>query len=689
MPKPYPPTNTIPLVEEHHGTPVADPYRWLEDTESANTRAWIKSQNEFTFEYLGKIPTRNPLKQRLTELWNFPKVTAPFKRGPHYFVFRNQGLQNQDVLYVTEDPQAAGRVLLDPNILSQDGTVALTDWEVSLDGSLLAYAVSSRGSDWHTWKVRRVADGVDLPDEVKWSKFSGVAWLPDNSGFYYARYAAPEPGKTYEAANYDQKLYFHRLASDQSEDRLVYARPDHNTWGFDPQISADGRYLILQVWEGSDTRNRLFYQDLSNPNAFVELIDELEAAYLFIGNDGPRFFLQTDLEAPLSRVIAIDTLQPARANWQTIIPETNDRLQETRLVNDEFVVAYLHDAYSVLKRFDLQGTAIGEISLPGVGAIQSYAYELSLHGERGGHELFYTFASFITPPTVMRYDLHTGLQSIIFQPEIDFDFSSYQTEQVFATSRDGTRVPLFLTYRRDLKRSADNPVLLYGYGGFDISLPPAFTPHRLAWLELGGIFAQAVLRGGGEFGETWHQAGMLNKKQNVFDDFIACAEYLIAASWTKPARLAIEGRSNGGLLVGACLAQRPELFGAALPAVGVMDMLRYHKFTIGWGWQSEYGSPDDPADFKTLLAYSPLHNLQPGTEYPATMITTGDHDDRVVPGHSFKFAAALQQAQGGQAPILIRVQTKAGHGFGKPTTLVIEEQADLYAFLVAVLQIET
>jgi prolyl oligopeptidase len=684
-----PDTRRSSQEDDYHGTTIADPYRWLEDTDSAETQAWIAAQNRFTFEFLHQIPARERLQQRLTALWNFPRATAPFKHGPYYFSFRNRGLQNQDVLYVSEQPQVPGKVLLDPNTLSPDGTIALTNWEVSPDGSLLAYAISSSGSDWNTWKVRRVANGEDLPDEVAWSKFSGAAWLPDNSGFFYARYPAPEPGKAYEAANYHQKVYFHQLGSDQSEDRLVYARPDHSTWGFDPLISPDGRYLVLSVWEGSDTRNRLFYQDLDDSTGFVELIAELEANYQFVGNQGPIFFLQTDLQAPLSRVIAIDTYKPDRSNWRTIIPETTDRLQQTLMVKDEFVAAYLHDAHSILKRYDLQGRPIGDISLPGVGAIQSYAYELSLHGERSGHEIFYTFASFVISPTVIHCDLHTGAQTVIFQPEIDFDLSNYQTEQVFAVSRDGTRIPLFLTYRRDLVRDGSNPTLLYGYGGFDIPQPPAFTAHRLAWLDLGGIYAQAVLRGGGEYGEAWHQAGMLDKKQNVFDDFIACAEFLVDQGWTRPSRLAIEGRSNGGLLVGACLAQRPDLFGAALPAVGVMDMLRYHKFTIGWGWQSEYGSPDDPAAFKTLLAYSPLHNLKPGTAYPATMITTGDHDDRVVPGHSFKFAAALQSAQSGEAPILIRIQTKAGHGFGKPTAVLIAEQADLYAFLVAVLHIES
>lgn len=680
-----------PRSEQHdnyHGTLVPDPYRWLEDSQSPNTRAWIMAQNALTFDYLESIPQRERLQERLKALWDYPKATAPLRRGDRYFQFRNSGLQNQDVLYSMDQPDGPGRMLLDPNQLSAEGTTALNNWAVSPDGSLLAYATSQSGSDWQTWRVRRVSDNNDLEDVIEWSKFSDAAWLPDASGFYYARYAAPEPGSEFAGTNYHQKVYLHLIGTSQEQDLLIYERPDHKTWGFNPLVTADGRFLVLHVSEGTDIRNRLFYRDLHTGGEFVELISELEAAFELVDSDGATLYLATTLDAPRQRLIAVDTRQPQREHWRTIIPESRDRMEHVILAGDQFVAAYLHNAYSRLERFDLQGNSVGEIELPGLGAIQSYAYELSLHGQRKYPQVFFTFASFVIPPTVYHYHLQSGELQVLFQPNIDFDFSAYVTRQEFATHPDGTRIPIFITHSRDLEHDHSNPTLLYGYGGFDISLTPAFTVHRLAWLEMGGVFAQAVLRGGGEYGENWHQAGMRTRKQNVFNDFILCAEHLAASGLTAPPKLAIEGRSNGGLLVGACLTQRPELFGAALPAVGVLDMLRFHKFTIGWAWTSDYGSPDDPEEFNALFAYSPLHNIREGTRYPATLITTADHDDRVVPAHSFKFAAALQAAQSGDAPILIRIQTQAGHGFGKPTRVIIEEQADIYAFLVRALDIQ-
>lgn len=684
----YPPTRQVDQVDDYHGTLVADPYRWLEEVDSPAALEWIAAQNELTFSFLEGIPARQKIRARLTELWDYPRASAPLQRGGRYFQLRNTGLQNQDVLYFMETLADAGRLLLDPNTLSPDGTVALTSWEASKDGRLLAYATSASGSDWLTWRVRQVDTGEDLSDLIEWSKFSSAAWLPDSSGFYYARYAEPAEGQAYAGVNYYQKLYLHRLGCPQEQDELVYERPDQKEWGFDPQVSEDGRYLVLHVWQGTDTRNRLFYRDLQSGQGFVELIAELEAEYLFVGNDGPRFYLQTNLVAPRGRLVAVDVDNPDRQNWITLIPESSDRLESIKLVHDEFISVYLHDAYHQLKRFDLAGEPAGEIELPTLGSLVSLNGILSLHGERQDDELFYAFHSFVFPPTVYRFDFDRGESELLFSPQIRCDFSLYETHQVFVDSKDGARVPLFLVHRRGLEKDGDNPVLLYGYGGFNISLTPMFAASRLVWLEMGGVLAYANLRGGGEYGEEWHQAGMIHNKQNVFADFIACAEYLVAQGFTKPSRLAIEGRSNGGLLVGACLTQRPDLFGAALPAVGVLDMLRFHKFTIGWAWVSDYGCSDDPAEFKSLYAYSPLHNIKVGSPYPATLITTGDHDDRVVPGHSFKFAAALQSAQAGEAPILIRIQTKAGHGFGKPTTILIEEQTDIWAFLVKALGIQ-
>ncbi len=679
----YPQSATVEQVDDYHGTLVADPYRWLEDTDSAETRVWIEAQNKLTFGFLEGIPEREALRQRLTELWDYPKAWAPLKKGSHYFQLRNSGLQNQDVLYVMDDLKDEPRLLLDPNTLSSDGTVALTSWEVSSDGRWLAYATSASGSDWLTWRVREVESGTDLPDVIEWSKFSGAAWLQDNSGFFYSRYDAPEAGQEYLNATYYHKLYFHTLNTPQVEDHLVYQRPDQKEWGFGAQVSDEGRYLIINVWQGTEVRNRMFYQDMHEGGPVVELISEMEAAYAFLGNDGPLFYLRTDLEAPRGRIILVDIRQPEKENWKTLVPESEDVIEAVKLLQDTFICVELHDAHHLLRSYALDGKLLGEIPLPTLGSIVLLE-NWGFNGSRRDRELFIAFQSFAWPTSIYRYILgQEGLETL-FTPPIQFDFSPYVTRQVFVPSKDGTNVPLFLVHRRELPEGRQ-PAFLYGYGGFNISLTPSFIISWLAWLERGGVLAVANLRGGGEYGEEWHQAGCLENKQNVFDDFIACAEYLIAQGITSTGKLAINGGSNGGLLVGACLAQRPDLFGAAIPAVGVMDMLRFHKFTIGWAWVSDYGSADDPEQFKTLYAYSPLHNLKPDTAYPPTLITTADHDDRVVPGHSFKFAAALQAAQGGEAPALIRIQTKAGHGFGKPTAILIEEQADVWAFVIKVL----
>ncbi|HZB95155.1 MAG TPA: prolyl oligopeptidase family serine peptidase, partial [Herpetosiphonaceae bacterium] len=556
-------------------------------------------------------------------------------------------------------------------------------FEASDDGRLLAYALSAAGSDWQEWHVRDVESGHDLIDHLQWSKFSDAVWTKDGAGFYYGRYDAPVEGMAYKDANYYHKLFFHRIGTDQPDDMLVYERPDQKDWLFSAALSDDGGYLIINVSKGTQVENGLFFRDLqAEDGAVVEFLKDFDASYSFIGNDGPVFYVMTDRGAPLSRVIAIDIEHPEPEHWREIIPEAADTLQSASLVQEFFLATYLHDAHSRVRIFDKTGTPVREVELPGLGTVEGFG------GRREDRESFYLFTDFTTPGVVYRYDLDTWENTIFRAPRLNFDPSAYTTVQVFVPSKDGARVPVFLSYRRGLKRDSNNPTYLYGYGGFNIALTPTFSVGSLVWMEMGGMFAQANLRGGGEYGTAWHEAGMKTNKQNVFDDFIAVAEWLIRQGYTRTPKLAIGGGSNGGLLVGACLTQRPELFGACIAAVGVLDMLRFHRFTIGWAWVSDYGSPDDPEEFKTLLGYSPYHNLRPGTAYPATLITTGDHDDRVFPAHSFKFAAALQAAQDGPAPILIRIDIRAGHGAGKPTTKQIDERADCWAFLVRNLGIE-
>lgn len=677
----YPHTRTVEQVDNYHGTLVPDPYRWLEDVDSAETLEWIQHQNELTFSMLEKIPARQNIRNRLTELWDFSKAWAPHKKGKWYFQERNSGLQNQNVLYVMESLKSKARVLLDPNTLSEDGTVALTRYAISKDGNWLAYATSASGSDWLTWRIRNVETSRDLDEVIEWSKFSNAAWAPDHSGFYYSRYDTPVEGNQFQNTNYNQKVFFHRRNTSQYQDELVYDRPDQKEWGFLSEVTEDGHYHTLVVWQGTDVRNRFFYRDLRGQNQFVELISELEATYDFVGNDGTTFYFFTNLDAGRGKLIAIDLNNPQKNHWQIIIPESDAVLEGVVMVNDQFSALYNQDAHHVLHLFRLDGSPDGEIPFPALGSIVQIN-ELGLHGSRDHNELFYAFQSFLYPTTVYRYSFETRSAEAIDSPELSFDPTAYETRQVFVSSKDGTKIPMYLTHKKGLKHDGQNPMLLYGYGGFNISNMPVFEIRRLIWLELGGVYASANMRGGGEYGENWHQSGALDRKQNVFDDFIACAEWSIAEKITSKSKLAIEGASNGGLLVGACMTQRPDLFGACLPEVGVMDMLRFHKFTIGWAWVSDYGSPDDPEQFKTLYAYSPYHNLKPGTAYPPTLVITADHDDRVVPGHSFKFAGRLQACQSGDTPVLIRIQTKAGHGFGKPTTILIEELTDIFAFLV-------
>ncbi|HTK94494.1 MAG TPA: prolyl oligopeptidase family serine peptidase, partial [Terriglobales bacterium] len=648
---------------------------------------WVEEENKVTFGYLDQIPVRAKLKERLTKLWNYERYGVPRHEGGHYFYSKNDGLQNQNVLYTIQALKDEPRMLIDPNQWSTDGTVALGSYSLTDDGKYMAYSVQSAGSDWIEWKVKEVASGKDLPDHIKWSKFSNASWLKDGSGFFYSRYDEPKPGENaYTGANYFQKIYFHKLGTEQAQDHLVYERKDHKDWGMGGDVTDDGRYLIINVSQGTDPKNRVYYKDLKDPNAkVVPLLDDFDAQYDFVDNDGPVFWFRTDLDAPHYRVIAIDTRHPERANWKTIIAETQDTLDDANVINNRFLGNYLHDAHSIVKIYDLRGKLEREIAMPGIGSAAGFP------GKRSDKETFYSFTSFTVPTTIYRLDMATLTSEVFRRPTVDFDPNAYETKQVFYTSKDGTRIPMFITAKKGVKLDGQNPTLLYGYGGFNLSITPAFSVPNLVWMEMGGVYALATLRGGGEYGKAWHEAGMLHNKQNVFDDFIAAAEWLIANKYTSTPKLAVDGRSNGGLLVGAVETQRPDLFGACLPNVGVMDMLRFHKFTIGWAWTSDYGSPDDPKDFEYIRKYSPLQNIKPGTKYPPTLITTADHDDRVVPGHSFKFAAAMQAAQAGDAPVLIRIETRAGHGgggVGVPTTKLIEQAADRWGFLVHVLGME-
>jgi prolyl oligopeptidase len=690
----YPKTPTVDQTDVYHGTTVADPYRWLEDDNAEQTKAWVEAQNKVTFAYLEQIPQRKAIKDRLTKLWNFERWSAPSKKGSRYFVSRNDGLQNQGVLYTMESLSAEPKLLLDPNKLSSDGTVALSGTAASEDGNLLAYGLSTAGSDWQEWKVRDVRTGQDTADHLKWVKFSGASWLKDGSGFFYSRYDEPDPSAALTKVNYFQKLFFHKLGTPQSADALVYERKDQKEWSFHGSVTDDGRYLVIHSGVGTDPKNRILYKELAKPekpgqaekagqpdSPVVELLMDFDASYDFVDNDGSVFYFKTDLDAPRSRVIAIDVAKPERANWKEVVPQSAETMQGVNVVGCRLVAEYLKDARSVVRMFALDGKPMGELPLPGLGSVDGFG------GKRTDTETFYRYDSYTTPATIYRYDFATGKSEVFKKPTVDFDPADYETTQAFVPSKDGTKVPVFVTHKKGVKLDGTNPTILYGYGGFGISLTPGFAVGRLVWMEMGGVFAVANLRGGGEYGEDWHQAGTKLNKQNVFDDFVAAAEWLVKEKYTSPAKLAIQGGSNGGLLVGACMTQRPDLFAAAIPAVGVMDMLRFQKFTIGWAWASDYGSSDEAgeagaAQFKTLYAYSPYHNLKPGVKYPSTLVTTADHDDRVVPAHSFKFAARLQACHAGDNPVLIRVEVRAGHGAGKPVAKVIEESADVMAFLV-------
>ena len=678
----YPIARKSDQSDNYFGTAVADPYRWLEDTDSPETKHWIEAENALTFQYLSAIPERASIKEQLTRVWNYPKYAVPVKRGKDYFITENSGLQNQAVLYVQHGLKGVRKVVLDPNTLSTDGTVALGPWDATENGKYLAYGVAAAGSDWEEIRVRDLERGVDLSDTLKWVKFSGIAWTKDHKGFFYSRFEQPKSENAMLAKNTGQKLYYHRVGQPQAKDQLILERPDHPRWNITATVSDDGEYVVIDVVDGTNPNNRIFFIDLGNPgkpkidNPLVTLIDDEESTNRVIDNAGDVFFLQTNQDAPLGRVVAVDINKPAKKYWRSLIAEGADKMEDVELIGGHFVVSTLKDAHSVLQIYALRGNPVATVKLPGIGTVAA------ISGKPNEWEMFYSYVSYLQPSSVYRYDIEKRIQAPFLVAKVPVDSAGYETKQLFASGKDGTKIPVFVTSKKGLTLDGSHPTILYAYGGFDVNMTPAFSPSMLQWVSMGGVYAVAVIRGGGEYGRAWHEAGMLAKKQNVFDDFIAAAEYLISQKYTSSKKLAIRGGSNGGLLIGAVETQRPDLAAVALPAVGVMDMLRYQKFTIGGAWAPEYGTSDDSTQFKTLLAYSPLHNIKPGVSYPATLIETADHDDRVVPGHSFKFAATLQPAQAGPAPILIRIDAKAGHGGGKPTTKQIDAATDELAFTV-------
>jgi prolyl oligopeptidase len=683
----YPETRRVEHVDEYHGVKLHDPYRWLEADvrESEEVAAWVKAQNSVARAYLDAIPAREKIEARLRELWNYERYSAPSVESGTYFYLKNDGLQNQSVLYVADAYNAPGRVLVDPNTWSEDGTVAMRGTSVSEDGKKLAYSRSEAGSDWQQIFVLDVASGKPLPDRIDWVRFGGVAWKKDGTGFYYSRYPEPPPGEKFQSVALNQMIYYHDLGKEQKDDALIYRRPDHPDWSFGAGPTDDGKYLVLSISRSTDPQNQVHVRpaDAAADAPWTELIGDFDNEFSFIGNDGTKFFFITDLAAPTKRIVAMDINQPGREHLTEIVPAGKGTLDSASILSGRIITQYLEDVRPRVRIFDLTGQPQTEVALSGFGSVNGFG------GDQDDTETFYTYTSYNTPPVIYRYDVKTGESQVVRRPKVPFKPDEYTVEQVFYTSKDGTRIPMTLAYRKDLPRDKPQPTLLYGYGGYNITLTPSFTPDYIAWMELGGMLAVANLRGGGEYGEEWHQAGKTLQKQNVFDDFIAAAEYLIKEGRTSRRKLAIMGGSNGGLLVGAVMTQRPDLFGACIPMVGVMDMLRFHKFTAGQFWRDEFGSADDPEEFQALLAYSPYHRIKEGTAYPPTLITTADTDDRVVPMHSFKFGAALQRAQTGDAPILLRIESRAGHGGGTPVSKQIEFTADRWAFLVKTLEMES
>lgn len=680
-PDPYPLTKKGDVVDDYFGTAVTDPYRWLEDDNSEETAEWVTAENKVTFAYLDKIPFRAKIKQRLEKIWDYPKFGTPFKKGGHYYFFKNDGMQNQYVMYRRDNLDSEPVVFFDPNTLSDDGTVALSGYEFDKEGKYFAYSISKSGSDWSEIFVMNADNLEKLEDHIQWVKFSGVSWKGD--GFYYSRYDEPVDGDELKAKNEFHKVYFHKLGTNQSEDVLVYKNDEYPLRNYYAATTEDESFLILGESEGT-SGNSLYYMNLAKgQTAFSLLAPGFDNEYSVIDNLGDQLLVMTNYDAPKWQLILMDPENPSPENWKIVIPEKEEVLQTISLIGGKIVAVYMKDATSVAYIYNYDGSYVADLQLPGIGSMSG------MRGEKDDNEAFYSYTSFTFPSSVYQFDMEKNESTLYTGADIDFDVAAYETSQVFYTSKDGTSIPMFLIHKKGIELNGQNPTYLYGYGGFNIPLTPSFSITRLVLLENGFVIAIANLRGGGEYGEEWHEAGTKMKKQNVFDDFISAAEYLIDKGYTSPAKLAIAGGSNGGLLVGACMTQRPDLFKVALPAVGVMDMLRYHKFTIGWAWASDYGSSEDSEEmFKYLLGYSPINNLKPGVEYPATLITTADHDDRVVPAHSFKFAAALQENHVGENPVLIRIDVKAGHGGGKPTAKIIEEYADVWAFTMFNLGVE-
>ncbi|MGH9114439.1 MAG: prolyl oligopeptidase family serine peptidase [Acidimicrobiales bacterium] len=678
----YPTSRTSDVVDDHHGEGVPDPYRWLEDPDAPEVAAWVTAQNALTDQVLSTSPDRERVRARIRDLWDYPKSGVPFERGGRWFQTRNSGLQNQAVLYVGTEVSDEGRVLIDPNALSADGTAALTHLSVSPDGSLAAYAVSESGSDWMTWRMRDVESGSDRPDVVRWSKFSLAAWRHDLSGFFYSGMDEPSPAGAYRDESRGLRLLFHRLGSDQADDRVVFSAPEQPDWLPNAEVSEDGRYLYITVGRGTGPENMLLVADLGDESlGSQDIAGDFSCKALAVGNEGRRLLVLTDQGAERCKVVAAE-VGGAGVPWTDVVPESDDTLLEAQVCGGRLVCHYLRDAHSILQVFETTGHPVREVSLPGLVSLAADPLgNGSFEGRSSSDVVHFQVVSFTESGALWSHNVATGDTALVRPSTSKLATGDFVTEQVFADSDDGTRVPMFITHRRDVRPTGEVPALLYGYGGFDIAITPSFSVTFAAWLDRGGLLAVANLRGGGEYGRAWHDAGRLANKQNVFDDFGACARRLVGSGWSRPGCIGIFGGSNGGLLVGASVTQRPELFGAAVADVGVFDMLRFHKFTIGWAWRSDYGDPEDPEQYRWLRSYSPLHNVRDGTCYPPTLIMTGDHDDRVVPGHSFKFAAALQAAQHCDSPVLLRVATSAGHGLGKPTTKLIDEATDRVTFL--------
>lgn len=670
----YPETKKGDVVDDYNGTEVPDPYRWLEDDKSEETAAWVKAENEVTFSYLESIPFRNQLKERMTEIWNYPKMGTPFKEGDLYFYSYNTGLQNQDIIYKKSSLEEKGEVFLDPNTFSEDGTVALAGLSYSKDHQYVAYGISKGGSDWREFFVKEIATGNDLGDHIEWIKNSGVSWY--KRGFFYTRYDTPAMGDELKGENKNAKIFYHALGTLQLDDRLVHkdeANPDRS---FYMTVTEDEQYMMLMGYESTSGNSLAFKKAGLDDLPFTWLDEDFDDNYSPVGNNGDMLFVLTDNDAPRYRLVGIDLNNPAREHWVDIIPEHEKNvLESATLAGEKIIAQYIQDAYNSASVYELDGSLLHEVALPGIGSLGGF------RGKMKDKTAFYSFTSFNYPTTTFKYNIDKNISELLFTPEVDFDAETYETRQVFYPSKDGTSIPMFIVHKKGLVLDGNNPTLLYGYGGFNISETPSFSTTRAVWLEQGGVFALANMRGGGEYGEAWHKAGTVLQKQNVFDDFIAAAEYLIREKYTSSNRLAIYGGSNGGLLIGAVINQRPELFAAAIPMVGVMDMLRFQKFTIGRYWTIDYGSSDNPEQFKYLLGYSPLHNISSDKDYPAVLVTTGDHDDRVVPAHSFKYIATLQEKYKGKNPVMIRINTDAGHGAGKPTDMVIQEYADIWSFI--------